>query len=248
VNPALIAAAGVAVAYPGGPAVLEGVTLEVDRGMRVGLLGPNGGGKTTLLRTLLGELRPAAGTLHVRGRCGTVPQTERSRLDFPVSALDVVLMGALGRLPWWRRPGRTERRDARAALARVGLEDRAHATFGELSGGQRQRVLVARALLQDADAILFDEPFTGLDAPSSARLTALIDALAAEGRAVLIATHDVEQTLPWDAVLCLNRRQVAFGPPAATLTGAVLEATYGHALVHVPGSTDTFAVIAHHHE
>jgi ABC-type Mn2+/Zn2+ transport system ATPase subunit len=243
----VIAAEGLSVAYPGGAPVVADVTLEIARGMRVGLLGPNGGGKTTLLRALLGELRPAAGTLAVRGRCGTVPQTERSRLDFPVSALDVVLMGALGRLPWWRRPGRAERRDARAALARVGLEDRAHATFGELSGGQRQRVLVARALLQDADAILFDEPFTGLDAPSSARLTALIDALAAEGRAVLIATHDVEQTLPWDAVLCLNHRQVAYGPPAATLTGAVLEATYGHALVHVPGSAETFAVIAHDH-
>jgi ABC-type Mn2+/Zn2+ transport system ATPase subunit len=244
----VIAAADLAVAYPGGPPVLAGVTLAIPRGMRVGVLGPNGGGKTTLLRALLGELRPAAGSLMVSGRCGTVPQTERSRLDHPVSALDVVLMGALGRLAWWRRPGRAERREARAALARVGLEDRAQDTFGELSGGQRQRVLVARALLQDADAILFDEPFTGLDAPSSAQLTALIDALAGEGRAVLIATHDVEQTLAWDAVLCLNRRQVAFGPPAATLTGAVLEATYGHALVHVPGSTETFAVVAHHHE
>jgi ABC-type Mn2+/Zn2+ transport system ATPase subunit len=247
-QPPLISASDLAVAYPGGPRVLEGVTAEIARGMRVGVLGPNGGGKTTLLRALLGELRPAAGSLAVRGRCGTVPQTERSRLDFPVSALDVVLMGALGRLPWWRRPGRAERRDAHAALARVGLEDRAHATFGELSGGQRQRVLVARALLQEADAILFDEPFTGLDAPSSAGLTALIDALAAEDRAVLIATHDVEQTLAWDAVLCLNRRQVAFGPPTATLTGAVLGATYGHALVHLPGSTDTFAVIAHPHD
>jgi ABC-type Mn2+/Zn2+ transport system ATPase subunit len=245
-QPPLIVASDLSVAYAGGAPVLTGVTAAIARGMRVGVLGPNGGGKTTLLRTLLGELRPAGGSLVVHGRCGTVPQTERSRLDFPVSALDVVLMGALGRLPWWRRPGRHERRDALAALARVGLEDRAHATFGELSGGQRQRVLVARALLQEADAILFDEPYTGLDAVSTAQLTALIDALAAEGRAVLIATHDVEQTLPWDAVLCLNGRQVAFGPPAQTLTAAVLEATYGHALVHVPGSDETFAVIAHH--
>jgi ABC-type Mn2+/Zn2+ transport system ATPase subunit len=246
-QPPLIEAVDVAVAYPGGPPVLTGVTASIARGMRVGVLGPNGGGKTTLLRALLGELRPAAGSLVVRGRCGTVPQTERSRLDFPVSALDVVLMGALGRLAWWRRPGRHERRDALAALARVGLEDRAHATFGELSGGQRQRVLVARALLQEADAILFDEPYTGLDAASTARLTALIDALAAEGRAVLIATHDVEQTLSWDAVLCLNGRQVALGPPAQTLTAPVLEATYGHALVHVPGTDEAFAVIAHRH-
>jgi ABC-type Mn2+/Zn2+ transport system ATPase subunit len=244
----LIAAEGLAVAYPGGPPVLEGVTATIRRGMRVGVLGPNGGGKTTLLRALLGELKPAAGQLVVRGRCGSVPQTERSRLDYPVSALDVVLMGALGRLPWWRRPGRRERHAALEALAHVGLQDRGHATFGELSGGQRQRVLVARALLQDADAILFDEPFTGLDAPSAARLGALLDTLAGEGRAVLIATHDLAQTLPWDAVLCLNRRQIAFGPPAATLTPSVLEATYGRALVHVPGSSEAYAVIAHRHD
>jgi len=244
----LIAADGLAVAYPGGPPVLEGVTATVGRGMRVGVLGPNGGGKTTLLRALLGELRPAAGRLAVHGRCGSVPQTERSRLDFPVSALDVVLMGAITRLTWWRRPGRRERHAALTALEHVGLRERAHDTFGELSGGQRQRVLVARALLQDADVILFDEPFTGLDAPSAARLSALIDELAREGRAVLIATHDVAQTLAWDAVLCLNGRQVAFGPPAATLTPAVLEATYGRALVHVPGSHETYAVIAHRHD
>jgi ABC-type Mn2+/Zn2+ transport system ATPase subunit len=242
----VIAADGLAVGYGGRP-VLEGVTVEVRRGERVGVLGPNGGGKTTLLRALLGELAPAEGTVTVAGRCGTVPQTERSRLDYPVSALDVVLMGALGRLPWWRRPGRTERRDGLAALERVGLRERAGDTFGELSGGQRQRVLVARALLQDADVVLFDEPFTGLDAPSASALTELIDALAAEGRAVLVATHDVAQTLAWDAVLCLNRRQVAYGPPAEMLTPAVLEATYGRALVRLPGGAASYAVVAHPH-
>ena len=204
----LIETEGLAVAYRGGPVVLEDVTLSVERGRRVGVLGPNGGGKTTLMRALLGELSPRRGTLTVRGRCGTVPQTERSRLDYPVSALDVVLMGALGRGPWWRRPGRADRVAALDALERVDLGRYARETFGELSGGQRQRVLVARALLQDADIVLFDEPFTGLDAPSAAGLTALIDTLAAEGRAVLVATHDVAQTLAWDAVLCLNRRQV----------------------------------------
>jgi ABC-type Mn2+/Zn2+ transport system ATPase subunit len=231
----------------GGPPVLDGVTLAIRRGERVGVLGPNGGGKTTLLRALLGELRPVSGALTVAGRCGTVPQTERSRLDYPVSALDVVLMGSLGRLPWWRRPGRAERHGALAALERVGLGERANDTFGELSGGQRQRVLVARALLQDADAVLFDEPFTGLDTPAAAALTELIDALAAEGRAVLIATHDIAQTIAWDAVLCLNRRQVAYGPPAATLTPAVLEATYGRALVRLPAGGGAYAVVAHEH-
>jgi ABC-type Mn2+/Zn2+ transport system ATPase subunit len=242
----VIEAHDLAVAYPGASApALSGVELAIERGRRIGVLGPNGGGKTTLLRALLGELAPAAGTLRVDGRIGSVPQTERSRLDFPVSALDVVLMGALGRLGWWRRPGRKERDAALDALERVGLRERAHDSFGELSGGQRQRVLVARALLQDADVVLFDEPFTGLDAPSTQQLSELIDALAGEGRTLLISTHDVGQTLAWDAVLCLNRRQLAYGPPAATLTPATLEATYGRSLVHLPG--DTYAVIAHEH-
>lgn len=240
----LIEARDVAVGYRGGPVVLEGVTFAAARGLRIGVLGPNGGGKTTLMRVLTGELAPRHGALAVRGRCGTVPQTERSRLDYPVSALDVVLMGALGRGPWWRRPGRADRAAALAALGRVGLAEHARATFGELSGGQRQRVLVARALLQEADVVLFDEPFTGLDAPSAERLTALIDALAAEGRAVLIATHDVAQALEWDAVLCLNRRQVAYGPPAETLSEDVLRHTYGASLVRLPGA---FAVVAHPH-
>jgi len=239
----LIVARDVAVGYRGGPTVLDGVTFTVRGGERVGVLGPNGGGKTTLLRALLGELAPRAGTLAVHGRCGTVPQTERSRLDFPVSALDVVLLGALANRPWWRRPGQADRARALAALERVELGDRAHDTFGELSGGQRQRVLVARALLQDADVVLFDEPFTGLDAPSAARLTELIDALAAEGRAVLVATHDLGQALPWDAVLCLNGHQVAYGPPRETLTEPVLRETYGHALVRL----GSLAVVGHPH-
>ncbi len=205
----LIDARGLAVGYPGGPAVLEDVTFAVTAGERVGVLGPNGGGKTTLMRALLGELPPRAGSLTVRGTRGTVPQTERSRLDYPVSALDVVLMGALAGRSWGRRPGRPERAAALVALDRVGMADRARTTFGALSGGQRQRVLVARALLQDADIVLFDEPFTGLDAPSTDRLMTLIDELAQEGRCVLVSTHDVSQTSGWDQRLFLDSRQLA---------------------------------------
>ncbi len=240
--PVLVRGDGLAAGY-GGETVLRDVSFTVRAGERVGVLGPNGGGKTTLFRLLLGELEPRTGTLE-RPRCAVVPQTERSRLDFPVSALDVAVMGAVGRLPWWRRPGRAERAQARAALERVDLGSQAGATFGALSGGQRQRVLVARALVQDAAVMVLDEPFTGLDAASADRLEVLLTELAGEGRALLIATHDVEQAGRWDRVLCLNRRQIAFGVPAEVLSRAVLEATYGGAVVSVDGER---AVLPPHH-
>jgi ABC-type Mn2+/Zn2+ transport system ATPase subunit len=228
----LLATEGLSAGYAGRP-VLEGVTFGAEAGERVAVLGPNGGGKTTLFRVFTGELQPLAGSVQRPERVGVVPQTERSRLDFPVSALDVATMGAISRLPWWRRPGRAERRDARAALDAVGLAEQAETTFGDLSGGQRQRVLVARALVQDAPVVLLDEPFTGLDTVSADRLEALLVRLAGEGRALLIATHDVEQARRWDRVLCLNGRQVAFGDPERTLTLETLEATYGADLVTV---------------
>ena len=116
-----------AAGYGRAPAI-EGITFEVDAGRRVALLGPNGGGKTTLLRVLLGELRPMRGTVEVRGRAATVPQTERSRLDFPVSAFEVALMGALPRLPWWRRPGHADREAAHAGAARGSASPSARTT------------------------------------------------------------------------------------------------------------------------
>jgi ABC-type Mn2+/Zn2+ transport system ATPase subunit len=243
---ALVRADGVALGYAGTP-VLRGVTFAAEGGERVAVLGPNGGGKTTLFRALAGDLLPLAGTLVRPPRCGIVPQTERSRLDFPVSALDVAVMGAVSRLPWWRRPGRPDRRQARAALERVGLGALADRTFGDLSGGQRQRVLVARALVQDAPVLLLDEPFTGLDAASADLLEGVLRDLAAEGRALLIATHDVEQARAWDRVLCLNQRQIAFGAPAETLDRATLERTYGGALVALDGDGERCIVPPHHH-
>jgi ABC-type Mn2+/Zn2+ transport system ATPase subunit len=238
--------ADLAAGYGRDPAI-ENVSFEVDAGRRVALLGPNGGGKTTLLRVLLGELRPMRGIVDVRGRAATVPQTERSRLDFPVSALDVALMGALPRLPWWKRPGHADREGAVSALERVGVANRAGDTFGELSGGQRQRVLIARGLVQDASLLLLDEPFAGLDVPAAKGLETLIAELAAEGRGMVIATHDLAQARRWDQVLCLNRRQIAFGRPEEVLDREVLEATYAGAIVEIPGSGHVGVLPAHHH-
>jgi ABC-type Mn2+/Zn2+ transport system ATPase subunit len=247
-NRELLTVEGLAAGY-GGPVVLADVSFRARAGERIGVLGPNGGGKSTLFRVLLGELRPRRGMVQAGAGFAYVPQTERSRLDYPVSALDVGLMGTLSRIPWWRPVGRAERRRALAALDRVGLAPVAGRQFGELSGGQRQRVLVARALVQDAPILLLDEPFTGVDQPSADVLAKLLDDLADEGRAILIATHDVDQARAWDLVLCLNRRQVAFGPPAATLTREVLEQTYGGAIVALPGPDGPAVGIlpAHHH-
>jgi ABC-type Mn2+/Zn2+ transport system ATPase subunit len=243
----LIVADGLGAGYDGTLAI-SGVSFSLAPGQTLALLGPNGGGKTTLLRALLGELRVAEGTLAVDARCGTVPQTERSRLDYPVSALDVATMGALSRLPWWRRPGRGEREAAARALDRVGLRPLAGETFGRLSGGQRQRVLIARALVQEAGAMLLDEPFAGLDRPSSERLEALIDELAGEGRAIAIATHDLEQARRCDLVLCINGRQIACGRPTEVLDDlGVLEATYGGAIVEIPASGGRAILPPHHH-
>jgi ABC-type Mn2+/Zn2+ transport system ATPase subunit len=228
----LVEVEGLAAAYEG-PRVLEDVSFTLRAGERIAVLGPNGGGKSTLFRVLLGLLPPAAGAVRVEGRCGFVPQTERSRLDYPVTALDVALMGTLTRVPW------------RRALERVGLGGFEQRSFGALSGGQRQRVLVARALVQEAPVLLLDEPFIGVDRPSEELLERLISELAGEGRGILISTHDIDQARACDRVLCLNRRQVAFGPAASTLTKAVLEATYGEAIV----ALDAQAAIlpAHHH-
>jgi ABC-type Mn2+/Zn2+ transport system ATPase subunit len=148
-------------------------------------------------------------------------------------------------VPWWR-PVRRERAFARAALERVGLADLAEARFGDLSGGQRQRVLVARALVQDAPIMLLDEPFTGVDRTSEQLLDTLLKELAAEGRGIMAATHDLEQARAWDRVLCLNRRMVAFGEPEQVLTPEVLAETYGADIV-VIGEGERLAVLPPHH-
>ena len=244
---ALLSVRDLATGY-GGPPVLEGVTFDLRPGERIGVLGPNGGGKSTLFRALLGELRVLRGEVQAPPRLGLVPQTERSRLDYPVTALDVALMGTLSRVPWWRPLGRREQAFALETLGRVGLRELAKEQFGELSGGQRQRVLVARALVQDAPVLLLDEPFSGVDQPSAELIERLLDELGREDRGVLIATHDLEQARRWDRVLCLNRRQIAFGPPAETLTREVLEQTYGAEIVPLPaGAGETVVVLPPHH-
>jgi len=220
----------------------------VAAGRSVCVLGPNGGGKTTLFRALTGELEPVEGRVAVAGPPAYVAQTERTRLDFPVSALDVALMGSLARGRWWLPAPRSERERAQAALERVGLATQASMRFGELSGGQRQRVLLARALVQDAPLLLLDEPLAGVDPASAELIDAVFGELRAEGRTLLVSTHDVASARRFDLVLCLSRRQVAFGPPAEALDRATIEATYGSELIVIDADAPLHAVTVQHHD
>ena len=243
---------GLAVSYGGPSPVLDGVEFSLGMGTSLCVLGPNGGGKTTLFRALTGELAPLHGTVRVDGRPAYLAQTERTRLDFPVSALDVALMGSLATGRWWLPPRRAERAGALDALARVGLADRAGVRFGELSGGQRQRVLLARALVQDARVMLLDEPLAGVDPTSAERIETLFRELRDEGRTLLVSTHDVDSACAFDAVLCLNQSQIAFGDPATVLTRDALERTYGSEIVVLDedgggGPVRAIAVQHHHH-
>jgi ABC-type Mn2+/Zn2+ transport system ATPase subunit len=242
-----VRADGLAAGY-GGEAVLRDVSFAAEPGRSICVLGPNGGGKTTLFRVLLGELRPAAGRFSVAGRPAYVAQTERTRLDFPVTALDVALMGALARGRWWLPPGRDERAVARAAIERVGLGAEAGVRFGELSGGQRQRALLARALVQDARVLLLDEPLAGVDPASAALIGSVFDELRAGGRTLLVSSHDVESARRFDLVLCLHRRQVAFGAPGEVLERTTLQATYGREMIVLEDGGPARAVTVQHHD
>jgi len=238
---------GLSGGYAPGRDALRDVSFAAEPGQIVGVLGPNGGGKTTLFRALLGELPIRHGEVVLPGRPAYVPQTERARLDFPVSAFDVVLMGAYARTPWFRRVARGDRAAAHAALERVGLAGEARATFGALSGGQRQRVLIARALLQQAQVLLLDEPLSGVDGVSAARIEALFAELRGDGRTLLVATHDVRQAGEWDRVLCLHNRQVDFGRPVAVLSPETLRETYGGELIVLEGGGRAVGVGHHAH-
>jgi manganese/iron transport system ATP-binding protein len=224
--------------------VLDDVHGLVRPGSAVALIGPNGAGKSTLIKAVLGLVPVVGGRITVLGRTpaqsrrhvGYVPQADTLDPDFPVTVEQVVLMGRYRAAGWIRRPGRTDRRIAAAALDAVGLAGRSRDRFGTLSGGQRQRVLLARAIAQQPQLLLLDEPFNGVDAVSQ---DALLDALAtlrAGGAAVVVSTHDLSLAhVACDEVCLLNKHQFGFGPTERTLTPELLRATYGGQALELRG-------------
>lgn len=231
----LVSAGGAVLAYDSGEPALSGLSLALPPGELVILLGPNGGGKTTFFRALVGELTPVAGELSVAAPVAYLPQLDRSRVDFPVSALEVVLMGLISERRFWQRARRADRARALDALARVGLADAAGRTYGELSGGQRRRVLLARTIVGGAPVIALDEPLAGVDPRSAEVIRDALAALRDDGRLVVEASHDIDHARVADRVICLNGRVVADGAPDAVLTDTVLRETYAADLAVIAG-------------
>ncbi|MBL8826513.1 MAG: metal ABC transporter ATP-binding protein [Planctomycetaceae bacterium] len=225
----------VTVAYQRKP-VLWDIDLTITQPTLLGIIGPNGAGKSTLIKAILGLVPLASGVVNVLGRpvaqqlrvIGYVPQRESVDWDFPVSVLDVVLMGTYGQLGWFRRPGHAEREWARQCLEHVGLADFANRQIGQLSGGQQQRTFLARALAQRAEVYIMDEPMAGVDAATEHVVFQLLQELREQGKTVLVVHHDL-RTVPkyFEQVVMLNMRLVAAGPTATTFTTDNLQKTYG---------------------
>jgi manganese/zinc/iron transport system ATP- binding protein len=225
----------VTVAYHRKP-VLWDIDLVVPEGKLVGIVGPNGAGKTTLIKAALGLVPLASGKVEIygkslkqqRGLIGYVPQRESVDWDFPVTVLDVVLMGTYGHLGWFRRPGKAQRDAARAGLEQVGMSQYADRQIRQLSGGQQQRVFLARALAQDARIYFMDEPFAGVDAATEAAIVTLMQSLRSTGKTVFVVHHDLQTVSEYfDYVILLNLRLIACGPTDVTFSTENLQATYG---------------------
>ncbi|CAN5897438.1 manganese ABC transporter ATP-binding protein MntB [soil metagenome] len=216
--------------------VLWDIDLTLPAGALVGIIGPNGAGKSTLIKAIMGLVPLSSGFVRifnqtlqkVRKRVSYVPQRESVDWDFPASVYDVVLMGRYGSLGLFKRPSAADKEAAREALDQVGMASYANRQISQLSGGQQQRVFLARALAQNADLYLMDEPFAGVDAATESAIIELLRHMREQGKTVVVVHHDLQSAADYfDWILLLNLRLVGSGPSDQLLTQSLLEETYG---------------------
>lgn len=246
------------VSYGGGRPALERASLTVPRGAMLGVVGPNGGGKSTLLKGILGIAPVSSGEVLVAGKrvdrrlrrlIGYVPQREEVDWNFPVSAFDVVMMGRVPSMSLFRRPSAEDKKIVWKALADVGMADLADNQIGEFSGGQQQRIFLGRALAQGAEVLLLDEPVSGVDAPSQREIFGLLHGLREAGKTVIVTTHDLSSVAErFGLALVLNRRVVAIGKPGDVFTTEILNEAYESRLMifDVGGRTIAVEDVNHH--
>lgn len=239
-----------AVTYRNGVTALRDVRFRIPRGSITALVGINGSGKSTLFKAIMGFVPLAAGTVSILGQpagralarnvVAYVPQAEEVDWSFPVLVEDVVMMGRYGHMNMFRIPSRRDRDKVTEALDRVGMAGFRKRQIGELSGGQKKRVFLARALAQEGEVILLDEPFTGVDVNTEDAIVDLLRALRAEGKVMLVSTHNLGSVPEFcDRVILLNRTVLADGPTETVFTRDNVEKAFGSVLRHfVLGGAD----------
>jgi len=242
-----------------GVVALEDITLDISEGEFIGVIGPNGSGKTTLCRAILGLMPPFSGSLkifdcaceelhcHHRARIGYLPQKESLDRNFPITVLEAVMMGRYGVLGLFKRPSNRDRDIAMHALESVGMQDHWKTALGQLSGGQQQRVFIARALAQQPQVLLLDEPTTGIDITTQYSVLDLVQRLHRDmGLTVLLVTHDINMIRGRvDRLVLLKTRLYAAGPPEEVLRPEILREVYGKDLVI--SEKDLIIVEDYHH-
>ncbi|MEL7273469.1 MAG: manganese/iron ABC transporter ATP-binding protein [Pseudomonadota bacterium] len=245
-----ITAHDVTVTYRNGHTALYDASFDIPQGTVTALVGVNGAGKSTLFKAIMGFVPLAKGSISLLGHSVSdalarnmvayVPQAEDVDWTFPVLVEDVVMMGRYGHMNWLRRPRRVDREAVARALARVGMGDFRKRQIGELSGGQRKRVFLARALAQDGQIILLDEPFTGVDVKTEEQITQLLRELREEGRVMLVSTHNLGSVPTFcDRTVLVKQTVLAHGPTETTFTPENLKIAFGGVLRHFTlGGTD----------
>ena len=228
----------ISVTYPNGKSALDDVSLTLREGTIYGLIGANGAGKSTLFKSIMGMVKPTAGQVTIAGRSvrdalrqnlvSYVPQTEDVDWNFPVLVEDVVMTGRYGHMGFLRIPNQRDKEVVQEALQRVDMAGFAKRQIGELSGGQKKRVFVARALAQEGQILLLDEPFAGVDIKTEESLAQLLRGLAREGRLILVSTHNLGSVPSFcDEAILIDRSVLAAGPVATTLTQENLLRAFG---------------------
>ncbi|WP_296705889.1 metal ABC transporter ATP-binding protein [Algoriphagus sp.] len=234
------------VSYDQSP-VLWNVDLSLPSGKLIGILGPNGAGKSTLIKAIMGLVKPSSGYVkvfdksldQVRSKISYVPQRESVDWNFPASVLDVVMMGTYGKLGLFKRPGKKEKEIALSCLDQVGMMSFVNRQISELSGGQQQRVFIARALAQEADLYLMDEPFAGVDMSTETAIFNLLKEMTAKGKTIIVVHHDIHSAMNYfDWIIMLNLHLVASGPIEQVISEDLLRKTYGGKLNLLTKVTD----------
>ncbi len=245
-----IRADGVTVTYRNGLTALVDASFEIPRGTITALVGVNGSGKSTLFKAIMGFVPLASGKVEILGeparkslsdvKVAYVPQSEEVDWNFPVLVEDVVMMGRYGHMNLLRIPKRADREKVTQALERVGMADYRHRQIGELSGGQKKRVFLARALAQESEVILLDEPFTGVDVKTEMAIIKLLSTLRDEGKVMLVSTHNLGSVPEFcDRTILINRTILAHGLTSEIFTPDNLEKAFGGVLRHfILGGTD----------